>query len=134
MFQSWEHGQLVLSPWEGGAPLATWVLLNDSKPACISADTHHSHPFPGSLCLTSLFPSRPASQESSVLHLALFFKAILSPSWPWEKPVCHDPEPWVLLHYFSQGLPGLELHYPPQGSSWACMHATHPSETLRPVS
>lgn len=41
VFQSQECGQPVLSLWESGAFLATWVMLNDSVPVCISAVPHH---------------------------------------------------------------------------------------------
>lgn len=43
MSQTQEHRQQVTSPWEGGALLATWILLNDSMPAYISAGSGHCH-------------------------------------------------------------------------------------------
>lgn len=55
-------------------PGSCWMTL----PVCISAVPHHYHLFPGK--------SAPHFTEPS-----LFFKAILSPSGPWEKPVCHSP-------------------------------------------
>lgn len=47
MFHTQEHRQLLISPWEGRGPPATWLLLNDSMPACISVGSHHYHLFLG---------------------------------------------------------------------------------------